>query len=145
MIYLGADKQGFEAIKIAMEWLDNRGFKYENLGVKSKDQDMKLENLLPPIAEKVRADTKNLGIVSSGTGVGVEVGINKFSGIRACLADDPEVTEWSKIYDNCNVLCLIGWRPDRGKIEKILVSWFAAGYDGDSDRLKMMQEFDKWR
>lgn len=144
MIYVGADKHGYKAIKIIVGWLKNNNYEFENLGVTDSDNDIKLEKLLPPIAKKVRGNDQNLGIVSCGTGVGVEVGINKFSGIRACLTDDSELAAWSKIYDNCNVLCLVGWRADKDKVEKILAKWLEAKYDGDKDRLKMMEEFNRW-
>ena len=144
MIYLGADKHGYQAIKIVEQWLKQKQMQFENLGVRSEKNEIKLEDLLPLVAQKIRNNQENIGIVSCGTGIGVEVGINKFSGIRACLVDDPELAQWSKVYDNCNVLCLIGWRPDKKKIEAILESWFSAKYDDDEDRLKMIEEFNHW-
>jgi ribose 5-phosphate isomerase B len=144
MIYLGADKHGYKAIKIVELWLKQKQIPFENIGVRSEKKDLKLENLLPAVAASVKSNQKNVGIVSCGTGIGTEVGINKFGGIRACLIDDSELARWSKIYDNCNVLCLVGWRSDKNKIEAILEAWFSAKYDGNKDRLKMIEAFNHW-
>jgi len=144
MIYIAADKHGFRAIEFVEEYLKNKGLEYLNLGVKSEDEDMKLEDMLPPVANKITEDKENIGIISCGTGIGVEVGINKFSGIRASLATDEKIAEWSKVYDNCNVLSLVGWDVDKEKIHRILDAYFAAEYDGSEKRLKMFEEFNKW-
>ncbi len=151
MIYLAADKHGYKAIKYAEEFLKANKISFVNFGVKERTdakgvkalKDMKLEDMIPPVVEKVLKN-KSLAILSCGTGVGVEVGANKFSGIRACLATSPKIAEWSKIYDNCNVLCLVGWNCTKKQINSILKSWFKAEYDGDKQRLKMFKTFNEW-
>ena len=82
--------------------------------------------------------------MSCGTGVGVEVGINKLSGIRACLAQDERIAEYARVYDDCNVLCLVGWETSEEKVEKIMHAWLQARYDGNQERLKMFDVFDLW-
>jgi ribose 5-phosphate isomerase RpiB len=76
--------------------------------------------------------------------VGVEVGANKFSGIRASLATNPQIAEYAAVYDKCNVICLVGWDDDKVKVHKILDAWIHAEYDGNEKRLKMFEEFNKW-
>lgn len=144
MIYLAADKHGYQAIQFAMEYLEKNKMDYINLGVQSDSEEMKLEDMIPPVAKEVLADEKNIAILSCGTGIGVEVGANKFSGIRACLAANEKIAEWSKIYDKCNVLCLIGWEAKQQKVNTILEAWFKAEYDGDQSRLEMFRIFDQW-
>jgi len=144
MIYIAGDKHGFAAIKAVEDYLKSRGVDYLNLGVKTKDEDLPLEAMIPRVIKKVLENDDNLGILSCGTGVGVEVGANKFSGIRACLATDEKIAKWSRIYDNCNILCLVGWDCKKENIFKILDSWFSAEYDGDKKRLKMFKKFNNW-
>ncbi len=145
MIYIAGDKHGHKAITLLEDYLRDHDLGYKNLGVKNKDEDMKLEDIIPKVIGKVKEDKKNKGILSCGTGVGVEVGANKFRGIRACLATDEKIAEWSVVYDNCNVLCLVGWKTDKRKINKILDAWLNAEYDGNERRLRMMEVFDTFR
>ena len=144
MIYISADKHGFKAIQFVEGYLKAHNLSFENLGVRGEEEDMKLEDMIPPFVEKVRSNSANCGILSCGTGVGVEVGVNRFSGIRACLATNPKIAAWSKMYDNCNVLCLVGWETNKEIVCEVLDAWFNAQYDGDTGRLKMMESFDTW-
>jgi ribose 5-phosphate isomerase B len=106
---------------------------------------MRLEEMIPVITKNVLDRDDNIGILSCGTGVGVEVGANKFSGIRACLATNEKIAGWSRIYDKCNILCLAGWDCNKDQVNKILDAWFKSEYDGSEKRLKMFEEFNKWR
>lgn len=144
MIYIAGDKHGYSAIEFVIEYLNEHEIEYVNLGVTSLSEDMKLEDMIPPVVKKVLDDDSNIGILSCGTGIGIEVGVNKFSGIRACLADNKQIAEWARVYDKCNVLCLVGWNSDRQRVYEILDSWFSARYDGDEARLEMFDRFNEW-
>ncbi len=144
MIYIAGDKHGWQAVSLVIAYLTKRGVSFTNLGVKQPEADIALEKMLPPIAEKVRSAAADSAIVSCGTGVGVEVGINKFSGVRAVLATSPQVATWAKEKDNCNVLCLVGWQASEESIYATLDAWFASTYDGSEKRLAMIRAFDTW-
>ncbi len=144
-VYLAGDHHAIDTIQIVEEYLNLHNIEFENLGSKNKTQQTKLEAFIPKVTNKVLENKQNLGILSCGTGIGVEIGANKFTGIRACLATNKKIAEWSKIYDNCNVLCLVGWEPNKKQIHSILNTWFQAKYDGNQDRLKMFKTFDEWR
>ncbi|KKP86192.1 MAG: Ribose-5-phosphate isomerase B [Candidatus Roizmanbacteria bacterium GW2011_GWA2_35_8] len=145
MIYLGADKHGFKTLKIVENYLTLKNIKFTSLGVTSDGQDMKLEDLIPKVTKKILESQDNKGVLICGTGIGVAVGANKIKGIRANLATDKIIAEWSVVYDNCNVLCLTGWKPNKKVIEEILCSFLNAKYDGSEKRLQMMKAFDTWR
>lgn len=144
MIYLGADKHGLKAIQFVSDFFKLNNVEFVNLGVQKEGEDAKLEELIPKVATEILKDKKNLGILSCGTGVGVEVGINKLSGIRACLATDEKIAEYSRTYDDCNVLCLVGWEAEKEKVEQIVSVWLKTEYDGNDSRLKMFETFNMW-
>ncbi len=144
MIYLGADKHGLKAIKIAEECLKSKGMEFTNVGIQNEGEDVPLEELIPRVTSEVLKDKKNIGILSCGTGVGVEVGANKLKGVRACLATNEKIAEYARVYDDCNVLCLVGWEEDESKIKNILDSWLKYDYDGNAGRSKMFDTFDAW-
>lgn len=143
-IFIAGDKHGLKTIQYVKEWLKFQKIEFVDLGVKSETEEMMLETMIPPVVKGVLENESNRGILSCGTGIGVEVGANKLSGIRACLATSEKLAEWAAVYDKCNVLCLVGWNCSKEKIFKILDKWFKAKYDGDKARLKTFEEFDKW-
>ncbi len=144
MIYLGADKHGLAAIRSVAKLLRSENVEFADLGVQEEGRDIKLEELIPKIMREVLKNKGNTAILSCGTGVGVEVGANKFSGIRACLAQNEKVAEYARVYDNCNVLCLIGWDAKEENVKNIVNAWLKTDYDGDEARLKMFNAFDTW-
>lgn len=144
MIYLSADKHGLPAIRFVEKYLNEKQTAYQYIGVKDAREDLMLENLIPSFVAKVKEHANNKGIISCGTGIGVEVGVNKFAGIRACLATSPKLAQWAAVFDKCNVLCLSGWDCTKENIYAILEAWFASSYDGNQDRLNTFKIFDTW-
>lgn len=145
MIYLGADKHGFKTLKIVQNYLKSKEIEFINLSVSKEDDVIQLEDLIPKIAKKILTSQDDKGIMICGTGIGIAIGANKIKGIRANLANDKTIAEWSVTYDNCNVLCLSGWKSDKKNIEEIIQSFLKAKYDGSEKRLEMMRVFDSWR
>ena len=144
MIYIASDSHGFLVISFVKEYLSSKSIIFENLGVQSLDADISLEVMLPIVANKVREEPEHKAIISCGTGIGGEVVINKFSGIRATLATSPRLAEWSVVYDKCNVLCLVGWETTKEDVFSMLHAWFSAVYDGSEKRIRMMDAFNTW-
>lgn len=144
MIYLGADTHGFETIAFVKEYLTLHKKKYVDLGIKEKSDKQKIENIIFNVAQEVLKNENNIGILSCGTGVGVEVGVNKFGGIRGCLATSKKIAKYAIEKDKCNVLCLVGWNNPKKTIFGILDTWFGSQYDGSTTRLKMFEIFNSW-
>lgn len=144
MIYIGADKHGFKTIQSVIGYLKDKNIPFKNVGVASPDEDMKLEDLIPAVVGGVRENENNKGVLICGTGIGVTVGANKFSGIRAVLGDEEKLVEWSRQYDDCNILCLPGWSTNDEAVKKSLYTFLKTDYDGDVARLAMMKIFDTW-
>jgi ribose 5-phosphate isomerase B len=144
MIYLGADKHGYKAISYVADFLRSKDIAYTYLGVKSDTEDLSLQNLIPRVVNEVKKDKQNLAILSCGTGIGIEIGANRFAGIRASLVTNEKLARWSRIYDNTNVLCLTGWDADKDNINQIVDTWLTTEYDGSESRLEMLRVFDEW-
>lgn len=144
MIYIAADQFAFKVLGYVKDYLESHAMPYQNMGIESEKDNVKLEDMIPPLIGAIRKNEKNSGILICGTGIGVGIGANRFSGIRACFATSPQIAEWAKTYDKSNVICLVGWDDDKDKVHAILDSWFTTEYDGDEGRLKMFEEFDSW-
>ncbi len=145
MYYLGADKHGWQVLKMVEGILASQGIPFTNLGVQTEHETVKLEDFIPLVAKSVLSDpAHHRGILICGTGIGVTIGANKFTGIRAHLATSEEQAQWSRQYDNCNVLCLVGWKAQRDDVQKILTAWLRTEYDGDQGRQAMFKAFDSW-
>ncbi len=58
------------------------------------------------LCHAVRNGKADRGIMLCGTGIGVAIAANKYSGIRACVCHDVHSAHQGVEHDNMNVLCL---------------------------------------
>jgi ribose 5-phosphate isomerase B len=139
-IAIAGDHYTVELVDQVSKLLVSKGIVIENLGTDSKDKKISLQDIIPAIVNKVRNNDVDFGILACGTGVGVEIGANRFKGIRASLCRDADQAKNARIYDNANLLCLGSWYND--DIPNIVEAWINSSFDGDAKRTKMLQDFD---
>lgn len=145
MIYLGGDHHAHETIEDTKRYLLNTQREYVEFGyLGGENKDAKLQQFIPNVATAVRENVGSNGILICGTGAGVEIGANRFAGIRASLCYSARSAEWARIYDNANVLCIASWAKDEINLVEILDAWFSSEYDGSENRLQMFAAFDSW-
>lgn len=145
MIYLAGDKHGERAIAVVRGYLRSTGREFIDLGFnEGASPDIKLQDFIPVLAKRIKSEPNSTGILSCGTGAGVEIGANRFSGIRASLCSSAQAAEWARVYDKANILCLAAWALEDLDIPSILERWFTSEYDGSLSRLEMFEEFDRW-
>ena len=145
IIIVAADHFGYEAKQVVMTWLRDHGQEFLELGSTSESDEQSIADFIPKVAAAVLEDDSNRGIMICGTGVGVDIGANRFRGIRSVLASCPKVAKWSRIYDNSNVLCLSGWDFDGGNVEQILTTWFDTPFeDVDGSKTKFLSAMYEW-
>jgi ribose 5-phosphate isomerase B len=143
MIYLAGDQKTTELIAQIEKYLKTKGISYVNLGAKDKNTPTPLQIIIPAVTTKLQSEPGALGILACGTGTGVEIGANRFRGIRASLCRDAKQAEYARVYDNANVLCLGSWFNN--DIEAILDAWFSNKFDGSPTRTQMLSDFDAWQ
>lgn len=107
VIALGADHGGFllkEAIKI---YLNSKNIKYIDFGTNSS-QSVDYPIYAKKVVNSIKNNESTLGILCCGTGIGISIAANKFSGIRAAVCNSEFCAEMSRRHNNANILCLGG-------------------------------------
>lgn len=140
-IAIAGDHYTVDLINKLASFLEKRKIEFTNLGTTNADVKISLQEIIPAVAGEVKSSQADFGILACGTGVGVEIGANRFNGIRASLCRDAKQAENARIYDNANVLCLGSWYND--DFEAILNAWLDNNFDGDEKRTQMLKDFDK--
>ncbi len=106
MLYLATDHRGFALKERIKQYLSDSGVVFEDLGAFEYLQTDDFPDYAEKLAGKVREMKDNLGIALCGSGGGMSIALNKFDGIRAGLAENPEMAEAMKKDDNLNVLVI---------------------------------------
>lgn len=137
---VAGDHYAVELAQKVTEILKQQGLDAENIGSLSADQKLSLQEMIPRVTAEVSDDV--MGVLICGTGVGVEVGANRFKGVRASLCTSTKTAEDARKYDKANLLCLSAWQTEDPT--NVIKAWLNTEYDGDQGRLKMFEEFDNW-
>lgn len=125
-IYFGADHRGFALKEQLKAALKSDGYSPEDVGAAALAPDDDYPDFAAAVARKVGADPMNArGIVICGSGFGVDIVANKFSGVRAVLATSPDHAYAGRHDDDANVLALAADFTDSGealRIAKVFLS-----------------------
>ncbi len=143
MISIAGDQQAVKLIQQVELYLQAHGLECENLGALD-DEFTPLQAIIPHVAKRVRSGEAIMGILASSMGAGVEIGANRFHGIRASLCITPEQAASARTYLDANILCLSSAEKDQD-ISLILDAWLSSKFDGDSQRAQMFKDFDTWQ
>lgn len=105
-IYIGADHRGYDLKKQIKAHLGNKGYEVKDLGNTTLDPKDDYPDYAKPVAEAVSKDPESRGILICGSGAGVAIVANKFKGVRAALAINPEHARMERNDEDTNILSL---------------------------------------
>ncbi len=82
------------------------------------------------VAREVLDGKAERGILVCGTGIGVSIVANKFSGLRAALAWNVEIARLSRQHNDANILCLPGRFINPDLAVDIVNAWLDTPFSG---------------
>ena len=119
-IYLACDGFGQDLLNEIKTHLETKheGTKVIDLGCDTYyDAAAKVAKAITNSNTDTNTESENLGILFCGTGMGVGIIANKFSGIRAATCENATAARCARAINNSNVLCLgqLVTKPDVAK------------------------------
>jgi ribose 5-phosphate isomerase B len=128
-IAVGSDHAGYEAKKNVVEWLLRHGYEVIDKGTFSTDS-VDYPDFAKAVAHSVAQGEAEQGILLCGSGVGVSIVANKIKGIRAALVFNEEIAHLAREHNNANVMCLPARFLTAEQLERCLMNWFQAHFEG---------------
>jgi ribose 5-phosphate isomerase B len=128
-IAVGSDHAGYEAKKVVADWLLAHGYEVIDKGTFSPDS-VDYPDFAKAVAQSVAQGEAEQGILLCGSGVGVSIVANKIKGIRAALVFNEEIAHLSREHNNANVMCLPARFLTAEQLERCLMNWFQAQFEG---------------
>ena len=142
-ICLASDHRGVQIKSRLIQSLSDNGFVISDEGTNS-DASVDYPDYAMQVARKVSSGEADRGILICGTGIGMAIAANKFTGVRATPCYDEVMVEMSRRHNDANVLCLpgdlIGDRP----IDDLVLMWLQTNFDGGrhADRIQKICEIE---
>ena len=121
-IILASDHAGFKLKEEIKKFLIKKRKKIMDLGTDSHSS-VDYPDFAHGLAKKIKNDSKLLGILVCGSGIGMDIVANKHKNIRAALCYSVKSTRLSREHNNANVMA-IGARLTKKKVALKCVSTF---------------------
>ena len=102
---IASDHAGVDYKKRLIEHLEKQGYDCINLGTDTEES-VDYPVYADRVCGKITSGECALGILISGTGIGMSIAANKHKGIRAALCSDTESAALTRQHNDANVLCL---------------------------------------
>lgn len=127
-IIIGSDHGGYKLKNEIINHLKKLGYEVSDLGCYTQDS-CDYPIIAKQVAEEV-LKTNNKGILICGTGIGVSIAANRFSGIRASHCTDTFTARMTRLHNDSNILCLGERITGVGLALDIVDIWLKTGFEG---------------
>ena len=105
MIAIGSDHGGYEYKQLLEKHLEERGLSFKDFGTDSTEA-CDYPDIARPVCEAILSGECRCGILICGTGIGMSMTANRYTGIRAAVCGDSFSAHATREHNDANVLCM---------------------------------------
>ncbi|MDR2199748.1 MAG: ribose 5-phosphate isomerase B [Deltaproteobacteria bacterium] len=105
-IVIGADHAGLEFKTFLSARIKDLGHFLEDVGAAPGTERADYPLIAREAARAILSGRFDLGVLVCGTGIGMAVAANRFSGIRAAVCENEVSARFSRTHNDANILCL---------------------------------------
>lgn len=135
-IAIGCDHGGFVLKEKIVEQLKTHGYEVTDFGTYSTDACD-----YPVVGKKVASEVSkrnfDRGILVCGSGIGMSIVANKFSGVRAALCWDIKTATSARTHNDSNILCLGERVTDEQLALEMVDVWLKTDFEGGRHKIRV--------
>jgi len=128
-IVIGSDHAGFALKEKVKTFVAEKGIDVEDVGTFSEDS-VDYPDFGIKVGSMVSEGTFTRGILICGSGLGMSMVANRFSGVRAALCNDLFSAIMSRRHNDSNILVLGGRIIGETLAQEIVNAWLETPFDG---------------
>ena len=130
MIPIASDHAGFQMKQRLIDELRKLGYEPQDLGSPDDTTPDDYPDYAHQVAKEVADGEAKRGILLCGSGVGMDIVANRYRGVRAALAWQPEIGEMSRRHNDSNVLVLPARYMSNEEGVATMKAWLDARFEG---------------
>jgi len=142
-IYLGSDHRGYFLKEKIAKWLFEWQYDFFDVGAESLDLHDDYTKYAAEAASLVAKTQGGRGIVLCGSGVGVDVVVNKFDGIRASIGINADQIRAGREHDDMNVLVIAADYTDEYEAKEMVKAFLETKFDEKSRHKRRLKDIEK--
>ncbi len=128
-LVIGADHGGVDLKGEIAGWLREAGHSVVDVGTEGHAS-CDYPDFAAAAAGKVASGEAEGGILVCGTGQGMAMTANRFSGVRAAVVSDTFSARMAREHNDANILCLGARVVGGGLARDIVFAWLGARFEG---------------
>ena len=128
-IAIAADHAGYELKCALKRHLIAEGFDVIDLGTDNTEA-VDYPDLAGVLAQAITDGRTARGVLLCGSGIGMSIAANRFSGVRAALVRDEETARIARRHNDANVLVLGARLIEPGVAENCLDAFLTTSFEG---------------
>lgn len=143
-IAVGSDHRGVAMRAKIVELLERLGQDAVDVGTFDEGS-VDYPDIAAEVAGRVSRGNVERGILICGTGLGMSIVANKFSGVRAAPCHDDLTAELSRRHNDLNVLCLSGDMLGERLVDRLVEIWLKTEFEGErhARRVRKIYEMER--
>jgi len=130
-IVLACDHAGFSLKDVIKSALIERGLDVMDLGCHNAEDKVDYPEQAKDLAMAMKEHGIQRGIITCGSGVGVQIAANRHPWIRAVHAHDAHLAKLSREHNDSNVLCIGGRFVAPAYGLYIVETWLSSVFEGE--------------
>ena len=140
-IIISSDHNGVEDKQQLKTYLKGEGYRVIDIGPYTPEVSVDYVDYAAQLSTIVGNKEADRGILICGTGVGMSIVANRFSGVRAVLAHNELTAVKSREHNDSNVLCLGSWLSDQIEMREMSKMWLNEDW-GEGRHVKRVEKID---
>ena len=143
-IAIGSDHRGFVLKEEIKEYLEKLNYEYKDFGTYSEES-FDYPDSASEVAKRVSQDQFQRGILICASGSGMNIVANKYTNIRAVVANDVNVAIMSRSHNNSNVITLGAKYITSDVAKNIIELWLTTDFESGRHeaRLDKIKQIEK--
>ena len=129
-IAIGCDHAALAAKHEISDFLGSLGHEVLDQGTFTEDS-CDYPDYAAAVSRAVQGGTAQRGVLICGTGIGMSIAANRFSGVRAALCTSVELARLSRLHNDANVLCMGARTQTLSEMKAIATTWCETSWEGD--------------
>jgi len=144
-IFLGTDHAGFKLKEEIKKFLQKEGYKTEDQGAYSYNEQDDYPDFICKAAKKVSETPNSRGIIFGGSGQGEAIAANKVKGIRAALyyGHDKEIINLSRMHNDANMLSLGARFVSKKEAIEAIELWLSTSFMNEERHRRRIAKISK--
>ena len=104
-LYISSDHAGYTLKEQIKKKFKNK-YSFYDLGTNNSEDSVNYPDYAHKLCKKVAKNTKNIGILVCGSGMGMSMAANRHKKIRAAVCYSAKNTKLSRLHNNANIITL---------------------------------------